>query len=267
MNTLMTNFECPPTPTPEPQFRFEVCDQVMTEKDKEINELKRLISKLQEPKPDHKEECITELTHIMEEILMMYPDREINQAQTIENVYKYNMRNMMDPTTSIHEFINKIEMFNHPRSFYMLKNFQLQLENTSWEEEIIPAQPSLFNNIPPMSRVISVSSRDVFGEFINNFIIDHAQGLVVYSKKDEVWGERFDWSPVSKLKIKYANRATKAFLNYVNALIKDIKKTIQICQNCGGDHNIRDCTEECRGNCPRNCKSHLPKDCPMAVPI
>ena len=92
MNTLMTNFECPPTPASEPQFRFEVCDQVMTEKDKEINELKRLISKLQEPKPDHKEECITELTHIIEDILIMYPNNIINQAQTIEELYKSRMQ-------------------------------------------------------------------------------------------------------------------------------------------------------------------------------
>ena len=269
---LMTNVECPPTPG-DP-FCFELYEQVMTEKDNEINDLKKLIGKLQERKPDHKETCITELTRIMEDILMMYPDCEINQAQTTENLYKYRMRDMMGPTTSIHEFINKIEMFNHPRSFYMLKNFQVQLESLSWEEEITPNQPSLFNNIPPMSRAIPVYPSEnrghhfLFVEFINNFIINEAGvELIVYSKKEEIHNERFDWSPVSKLKIKYANRATKTLLDYVNALIKDIKKSIQICQNCGGGHNIRNCKEECKGNCPRNCKSHLPKDCPIAATI
>ena len=202
----------------------------------------------------------------------MYPNNIINQAQTIEELYKSRMQLFIIYLTPlIHEFINKIEMFNHPRSFYMLKNFQVQLESVSWEEEILPNQPSTSpRRVMPVSppEIIRMSGPGLIVEFINDFIIRGSNnGLVVYSKKDEVRDERFDWSPVSKLKIKYANRATKAFLNYVNALIKDIKKTIQICQNCGGDHNIRDCAEECRGNCPRNCKSHLPKDCPMAVPI
>jgi hypothetical protein len=208
-------------------FYFEMCEQIVDEKDKEIEELKKLIMKLQEPK--HKESCITELTRIMEDILT---DSLINPVQTIEELYKYRMRNIMAPTTLIHEIINKIEMFNHPRSFYMLKNFQVQLENLSWEEEILPVQPSL---TPPTSRVIPVYFNEnlsfplLFVEFINNFIIGEAGvGVAIYSKKDEVHTERFIMSPVSKLKIKYANRATKSLLDYVNALIKDLPKDLTI---------------------------------------
>jgi hypothetical protein len=228
-----------------------MCEQIVDEKDKEIEELKKLIMKLQGPNPNHRESCITELTRIMEDILMMYPDCLINPVQTIEELYKYRMRQMMGPTTLIHEIINKIEMFNHPRSFYMLKNFQVQLESLSWEEEILPVQPSL---IHPTSRVIAVYSNEnlsfpmLFVEFINNFIIGEAVvGIAIYSKKDEVHDERFNMSPVSNLKIKCANRATKVLLDHINALIKDIKQTIFVCQNCSGDH--------------------LPKDCPISMPI
>ena len=35
-----------------------------------------------------------------------------------------------------------------------------------------------------------------------------------------------------------------------------------MCRYCKDNHNIRDCTAECRGYCPRNAPSHYPRDCP-----
>ena len=85
-----------------------------------------------------------------------------------------------------------------------------------------------------------------------------------YSSQEDfvrIWG----------LKQQFARQALGAISFYVNNLIiineystgKPVSK--EICRNCEENHNIRDCTKECKGSCPRSYKSHIPKDCPARL--
>lgn len=258
-NNSTTNLECDltideqPMPPPPPPSGIE-------DKDEEIEELKQVVVKLQEQVKDcemklekanariterntnPKEVCITELTNIMEDILSLYPDGEANQIQTNENLYKHNWKHINSATRFIRGIIDYIEMFNHPRSFCMLKLIKDELESIGWEERHIDACIGFNSRHWPMRRVVKKSSTYVgdnkCAAFIQKFILDGSQGgiLVVYETKMKEYtiskylndydDPRYNFDRLNYLKITYADRATKALLDYVNASFEEVKKTM-----------------------------------------
>jgi hypothetical protein len=92
-----------------------------------------------------------------------------------------------------------------------------------------------------------------------------------YNNPKYGYGSQEDFVRIWGLKQQFARESLRAISSYVNYLIiineySTGKPTCkEICRNCEENHNIRDCTKECKGSCPRSYKSHVPKECPSRL--
>jgi hypothetical protein len=266
---------------------------------KEVEELKSQLTESYHKKVA-RDNVFAELTNVLDEMIDLYPSFVPKTLNYDKKEAYLSGRDTLVTTAimkgekNITDIVAYVDQYNYYLGRRSLKIILAALEKTS-VEEIIYTQKSnqkvtvgcktqssvLFPNYLQIGAVLTHQLTAPLNNLIDNTL---ALGYKIegrtrisksdFSAEDEnkyEYSSQDDFVRIWGLKQQFARQTLGAILSYVNKLIvinefssgkPSYKET---CRNCEENHNIRDCTKECKGSCPRSYKSHIPKNCPARL--
>jgi len=280
---------------------FSQAYPVACEKDKEIKALRDEVEELKtllietKNKKNARDKLLAELTNVLDEMIDLFPSFVPKTLSYDKKEAYLLVREKMVTTAimkgskNIADIVQYMEQYNDYIGRRVLRLILTELKKATIEEIFYTkaAAATVGNQNPSTIKYFDEVNGTIltylFTTPLNNLIKDilpigyliegrYELSVSVFQIYDGIrYSSQEDFVHLWNLKKRFAKQALNAISSYLDTLIlvnefspgKPVCK--EICRNCEQNHNIRDCTKECKGSCPRSYKSHTPKDCPARL--